>query len=248
MTPPPDPAPGAARARPTNLRPGHRLPRLPGPRRLLRSPTVRNNLYYLAGIGGSGAGVLVAQAYAAHFLGPTANGVSTAILALLNLLYTGTFIVAASSARRVSQTLSQVSDAEALWPALRARAWRLGAVLGAAMVPAVPLLASVLRLHNMAILLLLVVAGPLAALGGVQRGFLQGTRDFRRLAFNFLLYGGLMVAVSAVLLHLGLGSASVPLGSVAGATAAAIYPRHRRLPPTRITLPPATHGWTAGLA
>ncbi len=248
MAPTPDVPPGVHPDRPGRRPRRLRPPRRPALRRFLRSPTIRNNLYYLLGIGGSGAGVLIAQAYAAHFLGPTANGVSTAILALLNLLYTVTFIVAASTARRVSQALSQAPEAEVLWPAVRARAWRLGIVLGASTVPAVPLLAMVLHLQNMALLLVVIVAGPLAALGGAQRGFLQGTRDFRRLATNFLLYGGLMVAVTVALLHLGLGAASAPIGSVAGATAAAIYPRHRRLSSAMASLPTSSHGWTTAMA
>ncbi len=197
-------------------------------RRLLRVPALRHNLYYLLGIGGSGAGVLVAQAYVAHRLTPSGNGEATAVLAILNLLYTATFIVAAGTARRVARESQGLADPEVLWPQLRARALRQGLWLGLVMVPLAPLFAVVLHLTTPATVLVAIPAGPLAILGGTQRGYLQGCHDFSRLARNFLLYGGLMVVTAVVLLQLGLGPASLPLGSLVGMVAAAGYPRHRR--------------------
>jgi len=199
-------------------------------RSLLRSPLVRHNLLYLLGIGGSGAGVLVAQAYGAHHLTAAANGASTSVVAVLNLLYTMSYVVAAGAAREVAAAVAQEMPASAQWPSLRRSGWRIGLALGAAMIPIDIVLALLLRLPDPWILGVAVVAGPIAALGGSQRGYLQGARDFRRLAFNFLLYGGTMVVLAVILLRLGLGASAVPLASVAGALGSAIYPRHARGP------------------
>ncbi|HUY97256.1 MAG TPA: hypothetical protein VMW47_06520 [Verrucomicrobiae bacterium] len=247
--PPPRPgplAPGAGIEPPTTWR------------RLLRVPALRHNLYYLVGIGGSGAGVLVAQAYVAHRLTPSGNGEATAVLAILNLLYTATFIVAAGTARRVAALAPTLADPETLWPQLRARARRHGLWLGLLMIPLAPLFAVLLHLHQPLTVLVTIPAGPLAVLGGTQRGYLQGCHDFSRLARNFLLYGGLVVVTAVVLLQLGLGAASLPIGSLVGMAAAATYPRHRRLATAgtdRQATPSATPGggltaggWLTGLA
>ncbi len=216
-------------------------PATPGKRRslgqLLRNPLLVHNLLYLIGIGGSGAGVLVAQSYGAHHLTTVGNGESTSVVAVLNLLYTTTFVVAAGAAREVALAQARGVPPEALWQGLRRGAWRIGLGLGAVMIPVDVALAFLLHLPDPSVLGLTVIAGPIAALGGSQRGYLQGSRDFRRLAVNFLLYGGTMVVLSVVLLRLGLGPAAVPLASVAGALGSAIYPRHRQAeqvaPPSR---------------
>lgn len=200
--------------------------------RLLRDPLLLHNLLYLIGIGGSGAGVLVAQSYGAHHLSTVANGESTSVVAVLNLLYTTTFIVAAGAARDVAGAAARGLDPDAMWPGLRRSSLRIGLWLGSAMVPADLILAFLLHLPDPWVLALTVLAGPIAAMGGAQRGFLQGRRDFGRLAVNFLLYGGTMVVLAVVLLRLGLGAAAVPFASVAGALGSALYPRHRSRPDT----------------
>lgn len=194
---------------------------------LLRSPLLRQNFLYLVGIGGSGAGVLFAQSYGAHHLSTTANGESTSVVAVLNLLYTTTYVVAAGAAREVARAKAAGTAAAARWLALRRSSIRIGLALGAVMVPVDVLLAILLRLSDPWVLAVTVAAGPVSALGGAQRGYLQGDRDFRRLAWNFLLYGGSMVVLAVVLLHLGLGPAAVPVSSLAGALGSAVYPRHR---------------------
>ncbi len=198
-------------------------------RRLATATTLRQNLFYLVGIGGSGAGVLVAQSYGAHHLSPAANGESTSVVAVLNLLYTTSYVVAAGCAREVAAALAQGGAPESHWARLRRSGWRVGLVLGLTMVPVDVGLAIILHLPDPWILVVTIVAGPLAALGGSQRGYLQGAREFGRLAVNFLLYGGTMVVLAVVLLTLGLGAAAVPLASVAGALGSAVYPRHRRV-------------------
>lgn len=195
-------------------------------RRLLRSPVVLHNILYLVGIGGSGAGVLVAQSYGAHHLSTVGNGESTSVVAVLNLLYTTTFVVAAGAAREVASEHARGAAPATLWPGLRGSALKIGLWLGAAMVPVDLGLAFLLHLPDPYVLAVTVVAGPISAMGGAQRGFLQGGRDFGRLAVNFLLYGGTMVVLSVILLRLGLGPAAVPLASVAGALGSAAYPRH----------------------
>jgi len=243
--PPPDARPSRAAASVAGT---------PGWRRLLRVPALRHNLYYLVGIGGSGAGVLVAQAYVAHRLTPSGNGEATAVLAILNLLYTASFIVAADTARRVALQAGRLADPEQLWPAIRARALRQGLWLGLVMVPLAPIFAVVLHLHTPVTVLVTIPAGPLAIMGGTQRGYLQGCHDFNRLARNFLLYGGLLVVTAVLLLQLGLGAASLPLGSLVGMAAAAGYPRHRRRPPAPAATsgaaarPRSGGGWLTGLA
>lgn len=199
---------------------------------LLRNPLVLHNLLYLIGIGGSGAGVLVAQSYGAHHLSTVANGESTSVVAVLNLLYTTTFIVAAGAARDVAGAAARGLDPDAMWPGLRRSSLQIGIWLGAAMVPVDLVLAFLLHLTDPWVLAVTVVAGPISAMGGAQRGFLQGRRAFGRLAVNFLLYGGTMVVLAVVLLHLGLGPAAVPIASVAGALGSAVYPRHRARPAT----------------
>lgn len=203
--------------------------RRPSPKALWHNPLVRHNLFYLVGIGGSGAGVLIAQSYGAHHLSAANNGASTAVVAVLNLLYTTSYVVAAGTAREVAAALTQGMPAPAQWQALRRSGYRIGLVLGAAMIPVDVLLAVLLHLADPWILAVTVVAGPVAALGGTQRGYLQGAGDFRRLAANFLCYGVTMVVLAVVLLHLGLGPTAVPIASVMGALGSAVYPLHPRV-------------------
>ncbi len=224
MTPPPPAGPE-----------GVPLPVLPEPlgrgarlRSLLSNPLVRHNLLYLVGIGGSGAGVLVAQSYGAHHLTAAGNGESTSVVAVLNLLYTTSYVVAAGAAREVAASAARGVPAGQRWPDLRRSTWRLGLALGGAMVPIDVLLAFLLHLPHPEVLAATVVAAPLAAFDGAQRGYLQGARDFRRLALNFLLYGSTVVVLTVLFLHLGLGSAAVPLATVGGALGSAVYPRHPR--------------------
>ena len=203
--------------------------RMAGLRRLASATTIRQNLFYLIGIGGSGAGVLVAQSYGAHHLSPAANGESTSVVAVLNLLYTTSYVVAAGCAREVAAALAQGTAPESHWARLRGSGWRIGLSLGLAMVPVDVGLAILLHLPDPWILVVTVVAGPISALGGSQRGYLQGSRQFSKLAINFLLYGITMVVLAVILLNLGLGAAAVPLASVAGALGSAVYPRHQRV-------------------
>ncbi len=209
-----------------------------GARRLLASSIVRQNILYLVGIGVSGIGVLLAQAYAAHRLTQAGNGESTAVVAVLNLLYTTSFVVAAGVARQVAIAVAQGTPAPERWADLRHSTLRIGLYLGAAMIPVDFLLAFLLHLPHPEVLAATVVAGPLAAMAGTQRGYLQGARDFRRLALNLVLYGSTVVILSVVFLKVGLGSASVPIATVAGAAASASYPRHRGAHLSRSPGPP----------
>jgi O-antigen/teichoic acid export membrane protein len=187
---------------------------------------LRQNLLYLIGIVVSGFGVLIAQSYAAHHLTAAENGESTSVVAVLNLLYTTTFVVAAGAARQVAGTVARGVPAIERWADLRRSAWRIGLALTAIMIPVDFLLAFLLHLPHPEVLAVTVVAGPLSAYGGAQRGYLQGSRDFRRLALNLVLYGGTVVVLAVVFLHLHLGSAAVPIATMGGALSSAVYPRH----------------------
>jgi O-antigen/teichoic acid export membrane protein len=206
---------------------------------LAASPMIRQNLLYLIGIVVSGFGVLIAQSYAAHHLTASENGQSTSVVAVLNLLYTSAFVVAAGAARQVAATVARGVPAVERWADLRRSAWRIGLLLAGTMIPVDFLLAFLLHLPHPEVLAATVVAGPLTVFAGVQRGYLQGARDFRRLALNLVLYGGTVVVVAVVLLHLHLGAASVPLATVAGAAASAGYPRH---PGAQLRRPSANSG------
>ncbi|MGB6770908.1 MAG: hypothetical protein WBF51_02760 [Candidatus Dormiibacterota bacterium] len=195
-------------------------------RRLFASSLIRQNILYLIGIGGSGAGVLIAQSYAAHHLTAVENGESFSVVAVLNLLYTVSFVVNAGAAREVAATVARGVPAIQRWADLRSSTLRIGLALGSVMIPVDFLLAFLLHLPHPEVLATTVVAGPLSAFTGVQRGYLQGTRDFRRLALNFLIYGGTVVVLAVVLLHLHLGSASVPVATVGGVLGSSLYPRH----------------------
>ncbi|HUY57308.1 MAG TPA: hypothetical protein VMV12_05720 [Candidatus Micrarchaeaceae archaeon] len=202
-------------------------PGLTRARRLLASPIVRHNILYMVGISVSGFGVLLAQSYAAHHLTAAQNGESTSVVAVLNLLYTTAFVVAAGAARQVAATVARGVPASERWADLRASALRIGLALAGVMIPVDFLLAFLLHLPHPEVLAVAVVAGPLTAYAGVQRGYLQGARDFRRLAVNLVLYGGTVVIVAVLLLLLHFGSAAVPIATVGGVAASAAYPRHR---------------------
>lgn len=208
-------------------------------RRLWASSLIRHNLLYLIGIGGSGAGVLIAQSYAAHHLTAVENGESFSVVAVLNLIYTVSFVVNAGAAREVAATVARGVPAVQRWADLRQSTMRLGVGLGAIMIPVDFLLAFLLHLPHPEVLATTVVAGPLSAYAGAQRGYLQGSRDFRRLCLNFLLYGGTVVVLAVVLLHLHLGSAAVPVATVGGALGSALYPRH---PGAHLNRASAVHG------
>jgi O-antigen/teichoic acid export membrane protein len=187
---------------------------------------LRQNLLYLIGIVVSGFGVLIAQSYAAHHLTAAENGESTSVVAVLNLLYTTAFVVAAGAARQVAGTVARGVPAIERWADLRRSAWRIGLALTAIMIPVDFLLAFLLHLPHPEVLAVTVVAGPLSAYAGAQRGYLQGSRDFLRLALNLVLYGGTVVVLAVVFLHLHLGSAAVPIATMGGALSSAVYPRH----------------------
>lgn len=224
----PSPRPGTARGAPGG-----------GPaRRLLASPLVRQNLLYLVGIGVSGFGVLLAQSYASHHLTAAGNGESNAVLAVLNLLYTTSFVVAAGVARQVATSVATGVPAIERWVDLRSSTWRIGLGLAAAMVPVDFLLAFLLHLPHPEVLAVTVVAGPLSAMAGTQRGYLQGARDFRRLAINLVMYGSSVVVLTVIFLHAGMGAASVPVATLGGATASALYPRHPGAHLSRSPAPP----------
>ncbi len=195
-------------------------------RGFLGNPVIQQNLLYLVGIGVSGFGILIAQSYAAHHLTAVENGESTFLVAVLNLLYTTAFVVAAGAAREVAATVSRGIPAIERWTDLKRSAWSIGLTLAAIMIPVDFLLAFLLHLPHPAVLAATVIACPLAAVAGAQRGYLQGGRDFRRLAVNLVLYGGSVVVVAVVLLHLHLGAAAVPIATVCGAASSAVYPRH----------------------
>ncbi|HVB53525.1 MAG TPA: hypothetical protein VNF24_04960 [Candidatus Acidoferrales bacterium] len=218
-TPPPPGDAGASGSTPPAPRGGRA-------RGLLASPQIQQNLLYLIGIVVSGFGVLIAQSYAAHHLTAAENGVSTSVVAVLNLLYTTAFVVAAGAAREVAATVSRGIPAIERWADLRRSAWRIGLALGAIMIPVDFLLAYLLHLPHPEVLAVTVVAAPLTAYAGAQRGYLQGSRDFRRLAVNLVLYGATVVVVAVILLHLHLGAAAVPIGTLGGAIGSAVYPRH----------------------
>ncbi|HEY6537960.1 MAG TPA: hypothetical protein VI138_02835 [Candidatus Dormibacteraeota bacterium] len=218
--PPPSPDDPPALVGPVTASRSQRL------RDLLTGPLVRQNLLYLVGIGVSGFGILVAQSYAAHHLTAAQNGESTSVVAVLNLLYTTAFVVAAGAAREVAASVGRGVPAAERWPALRGGAWRIGLGLGAIMIPVDFLLKFLLHLPHPEVLVATVVACPLTAVAGAQRGYLQGNRDFARLALNLVLYGGTVVVVAIVLLRLHLGPAAVPVATVAGALSSAVYPRH----------------------
>ncbi|MGC1185375.1 MAG: hypothetical protein WBA31_09535 [Candidatus Dormiibacterota bacterium] len=222
MTPPPPLPPDAPQSvpdPPTEARSG-RLGRAFG------NPVIQQNLLYLVGIGVSGFGILVAQSYAAHHLTAAENGESTSVVAVLNLLYTTAFVVAAGAAREVAGSVSRGVPAIERWADLQRSAWRIGLSLAAIMIPVDFLLAFLLHLPHPEVLAATVLACPLTAVAGAQRGYLQGGRDFRRLAVNLVLYGGSVVVVAVILLHLHLGSAAVPIATVCGAAGSAVYPRH----------------------
>ena len=221
---PPPPAPHAEDYRPpAPMAPSAPVGRVRG---LLKNPLVSQNLLYLIGIGGSGAGILVAQSYGAHHLSAAANGESNSVVAVLNLLYTVSFVVSAGAAREVAATVARGVPALERWADLRHSTIRIGLVLAAVMLPVDFLLAFLLHLPHPEVLAVTLVAGPLAAYDGVQRGYLQGARDFRRLSANFLLYGGTVVVLAVVLLRLDLGSAAIPVATLGGALGSAVYPRH----------------------
>ncbi|MFZ0995541.1 MAG: hypothetical protein WAO09_06145 [Candidatus Dormiibacterota bacterium] len=236
MTPPPRPGPEAP---PTATATGPDSARGQRARRLWGSSLIRQNILYLIGIGGSGAGVLIAQSYAAHHLTAVENGESFSVVAVLNLLYTISFVVNAGAAREVAATVARGVPAIQRWADLRYSTVRIGLALGAIMIPVDFLLAFLLHLPHPEVLATTVVAGPLSAFTGVQRGYLQGTRDFRRLAANFLIYGGTVVVLSVVLLHLRLGSAAVPVATVGGVLGSSLYPRH---PGAHLERAAAAHG------
>jgi O-antigen/teichoic acid export membrane protein len=169
----------------------------------------------------------VAQSYGAHHLSAVANGESTSVVAVLNLLYTASFVVAAGAAREVAATVARGVPALERWADLRRSTIRIGLALAAIMIPVDFLLAFLLHLPHPEVLAVAVVAGPLSAFDGAQRGYLQGARDFRRLSANFLLYGGAVVVLAVVLLRLHLGSAAIPVATLGGALGSAVYPRHR---------------------
>ncbi|MFB3916829.1 MAG: lipopolysaccharide biosynthesis protein [Terriglobales bacterium] len=182
---------------------------------LLRSEPAHSRI-----LGGSlvmlfGSGLVSAVNFAyniavARLLGPSSFGHAAAIVTLLMLVSAITLSFQLVCAKFVARNVTDGSRA-AVYSSLHRRAWKMGLLLGSALVFASGAVANYLNLPSSSFVIVLAMGVAFYIPLGVKRGGLQGVCAFPRLSINFLIEAIVKFVGAIVLIELGYGV----LGAVA---------------------------------
>lgn len=146
----------------------------------------------------------------ARLLGPAAFGHAAAAVTLLMLVSAITLSFQLVCAKFVARNESD-NGKSAVYSSLTKRAWRVGLLLGSALILSSGVVARYLNLPSPWIVILLAFGIAFYIPLGVKRGGLQGTCAFQRLSWNFVLEAAVKFVGAVVLVELGYGI----LGAVA---------------------------------
>jgi O-antigen/teichoic acid export membrane protein len=162
---------------------------------------------------GSGMVSLVNFGYnvaVARLLGPANFGHAAAAVTLLMLVSAITLSFQLVCAKFVARNETD-SGKSSVYHSLNKRAWRVGLLLGSALILSSTVVAHYLNLPSPWIVILLALGIAFYIPLGVKRGGLQGTCSFQRLSWNFILEASAKFVGAVVLVELGYGI----LGAVA---------------------------------
>jgi O-antigen/teichoic acid export membrane protein len=140
----------------------------------------------------------------ARMLGPAAFGHAAAAVTLLMLVSAITLSFQLVCAKFVARNETFAGKAE-VYSALMKRAFRVGVVLGTALLLASGYVSRYLNLPSPRIVALLALGIAFYIPLGVKRGGLQGTCSFARLSWNFLIEAATKFLGAVVLIELGYG-------------------------------------------
>ncbi len=146
----------------------------------------------------------------ARLLGPAAFGHAAAAVTLLMLVSAITLSFQLVCAKFVARNDTDAGKAH-VYSTLTRRAWRVGVVLGSALILCSRIVANYLNLPSPWIVILLALGIAFYIPLGTKRGGLQGTCAFQRLSWNFILEAVAKFVGALVLIQLGYGV----LGAVA---------------------------------
>lgn len=140
----------------------------------------------------------------ARMLGPASFGHAAAAVTLLMLVSAITLSFQLVCAKFVARNETPAGKA-AVYSSMTKRAFRVGIVLGTALLLASSYVSHYLNLPSPWIVILLALGIAFYIPLGVKRGGLQGTCAFGRLSWNFLLEAGTKFLGAVVLIELGYG-------------------------------------------
>src|SRR4051794_11500067 len=146
----------------------------------------------------------------ARLLGPAAFGHAAAAVTLLMLVSAITLSFQLVCAKFVARNATD-GGKSAVYSALTRRAWRVGLLLGSALILSSKFVAHYLNLPSPWVVILLALGISFYIPLGVKRGGLQGTCSFQRLSLNFIIEATAKFIGAVVLIELGYGI----LGAVA---------------------------------
>lgn len=166
----------------------------------------------------------------ARYLGPTAYGHTTAVYTLLILISSVTLSFQILTAKFVAQQVS-LTARESVYKGFHLRSWAAGVMAGAMLLLFRHAVASYLNLPDAALIELLALGTAFYVPLGARRGYMQGTCNFRHLAYNLVLEGLVRLTGSLVAIFLGTGVRGV-IGANVGAVVIVYFlarPRLRNL-------------------
>jgi len=140
----------------------------------------------------------------ARMLGPSAFGHAAAAVTLLMLVSAITLSFQLVCAKFVARNETDAGKA-AVYSTLTRRAFRVGAILGTALLLASGYVSSYLNLPSRWIVVILALGIAFYIPLGVKRGGLQGTCSFARLSWNFLLEAAAKFIGAMIFIELGYG-------------------------------------------
>lgn len=140
----------------------------------------------------------------ARMLGPAAFGHAAAAVTLLMLVSAITLSFQLVCAKFVARNESDAGKA-AVYSTLTKRAWKVGILLGSALILCSGVVADYLNLPSRWIVILLALGITFYIPLGTKRGGLQGTCAFGRLSWNFILEAAAKFIGAVVFVQLGFG-------------------------------------------
>jgi O-antigen/teichoic acid export membrane protein len=146
----------------------------------------------------------------ARMLGPAAFGHAAAAVTLLMLVSAITLSFQLVCAKFVARNETDAGKS-AVYITLTKRAWRVGIMLGSALILCSGIVARYLNLPSPWIVILLALGIAFYIPLGTKRGGLQGTCAFARLSWNFILEAAIKFLGAVIMIELGYGV----LGAVA---------------------------------
>ena len=191
----------------------------------LHARIVSGSAVLLAGAGLTTAISLAYNVVVASFLGPTNFGHATVVYTLLTILSAVALSFQIVSAKVVAQQSSAGQKREVYLIFHRA-AWGSGLAAALVLLLFQRGVANYLNLPDPVLIALLAIGSAFYVPLGCRRGCIQGIYEFRRLAMNMVVEGGVRLVGSYLLIVLGFG-----VRGVIAANAAAIAAAYFAIPP-----------------